>query len=235
MVVPSAKVGAGSGVAVVSPPASPPPEAQPASVRAPAAAKATRVSRVLFMSYQSFAVDRTARGGPSFMCPGRGAAAEVCQCSRIFDRKSLRPLALRVREELLGGRLFDDRAVGHEQHAVGGLAREAHLVGDDDHGHAVAGEADHDIEHLVDHLGVERAGRLVHQDELRDPSRASGRSRRAAADRRRAGPASSWPGWRRRRGPAAPSPSRRRPCATSCAPGSGRGSRSREPSCGRRG
>ena len=70
-------------------------------------------------------------------------------------------------EELLGGRLLDDRAVGHEEHAVGRLAGEAHLVGDDDHRHAVFGEADHHVEHLVDHLGVERAGRLVEEHQLR--------------------------------------------------------------------
>ena len=84
------------------------PEAQPASARAPAAAKATRVSRVLFMSYQSFAVNRTARGGPSFRvswprCGGRGVSV-----LEDLRQEVLRSLALRVREELLGGRLFDD-------------------------------------------------------------------------------------------------------------------------------
>ena len=43
------------------------------------------------------------------------------------------------------------------------LARETHLVGDDHHRHALARELDHDVEHLVDHLGVERRGRLVEQ------------------------------------------------------------------------
>jgi hypothetical protein len=43
------------------------------------------------------------------------------------------------------------------------LLREAHLVGDDDHGHARAGEVDHHVEHLGDHLGIERGGRLVEQ------------------------------------------------------------------------
>src|SRR5690606_31669159 len=46
-------------------------------------------------------------------------------------------IALRVREELLGRRLLDDAAVGHEHDAVGRFAGEAHLVGDDDHRHAV--------------------------------------------------------------------------------------------------
>ncbi len=37
---------------------------------------------------------------------------------------------------------------------------------DDDHGHPLVGEVDHDLEHLVDHLRVERAGRLVEKDEF---------------------------------------------------------------------
>ena len=46
-------------------------------------------------------------------------------------------------------------------------AREAHLVGDDEHRHARPGQLAHDLEHLVDHLGVERRGRLVEQHDLR--------------------------------------------------------------------
>ena len=51
----------------------------------------------------------------------------------------------------------------HEDHAVRDLAREAHLVRDHHHGHAFLGELDHHVEHLVDHLRVERRGRLVEQ------------------------------------------------------------------------
>ncbi len=43
------------------------------------------------------------------------------------------------------------------------LAREPHLVGDHHHRHALAREFDHYVEHLVDHLRVERGGRLVEQ------------------------------------------------------------------------
>ena len=35
------------------------------------------------------------------------------------------------------------------------------------HGHAVLGELHHGVEHLLDHLGVERRGRLVEQHDLR--------------------------------------------------------------------
>ena len=46
------------------------------------------------------------------------------------------------------------------------LAGEAHLVGDDDHRHAGGGELLHDVEHVADHLGVERRGRFVEQHHL---------------------------------------------------------------------
>ena len=59
--------------------------------------------------------------------------------------------------------VLDDPPLVHEDDAVGDLAREAHLVRDDDHRHAVLRQPDHDVEHLVDHLGVERRGRLVEQ------------------------------------------------------------------------
>ena len=51
----------------------------------------------------------------------------------------------------------------HEDHAVRDLARKAHLVRDDHHRHAFLREQHHDVEHLVDHLGVERRRGLVEQ------------------------------------------------------------------------
>ena len=35
-----------------------------------------------------------------------------------------------------------------------------------DHGHALVGELDHDVEHFLDHLRIERRGRLVEQHDL---------------------------------------------------------------------
>ena len=50
---------------------------------------------------------------------------------------------------------------------VGGLnGRNPHLVGYDDHGHAVAGEGDHGVEHFVHHFGVECTGGLVKKHDL---------------------------------------------------------------------
>src|SRR4051794_30891909 len=49
----------------------------------------------------------------------------------------LGPVTLGVGEELGGRCLFDELAVGHEDHAVGRVPGEAHLVRDHDHGHAL--------------------------------------------------------------------------------------------------
>src|SRR3712207_8428124 len=42
----------------------------------------------------------------------------------------------------------------------------SHLVGDDQHGHALAGEVGHHLQHLADHLRVERGGGLVEEHDL---------------------------------------------------------------------
>src|SRR6478672_3718920 len=102
----------------------------------------------------------------------------VVLCSRVCEGRRtsvledlaeevLGPVRGRVREELLGGVLLDDRAVGHEHDAVRGGAGKAHLVGDDDHRHALLGEVDHHVEDLLDHLRVECGGRLVEEHHLR--------------------------------------------------------------------
>jgi cysteine desulfurase / selenocysteine lyase len=52
---------------------------------------------------------------------------------------------LRAGEEGIGRRLLQQAALVHEQHAVGHVARESHLVRDADHGHAVARQASHHL------------------------------------------------------------------------------------------
>jgi hypothetical protein len=46
------------------------------------------------------------------------------------------------------------------------VAREAHLVGDDDHGLAAGGERAQRLQHLLRQLGVEGGGRLVEEEDL---------------------------------------------------------------------
>src|SRR5918992_2014951 len=77
-----------------------------------------------------------------------------------------RPLALRLREELVGGRLLDDLSIVDEHDAVAHLAREAHLVGHDGHRHSVARQVPHHVEHLPDHLRVQGGRGLVEEHEL---------------------------------------------------------------------
>src|SRR2546430_2467617 len=48
-----------------------------------------------------------------------------------------------------------------------GAAGKAHLVRHDHHGHAVLGEIGHDVEHLVDHLGIQGRGWLVEEHDPR--------------------------------------------------------------------
>jgi hypothetical protein len=68
---------------------------------------------------------------------------------------------LRRREDLLWRALLDDLPLVEEQHAVGHLARKPHLVRDHQHRHPALSQLDHDVEHLFDHLGIERRGWLV--------------------------------------------------------------------------
>ena len=89
-----------------------------------------------------------------------------------------------VAQHLRGCALLDDLAVVEEDDPVGHLPREADLVGHHDGRRAVACQAADDVEHLADELGVERARRLVEEQDLRR-ARVHGRWRRAAAGRPR--------------------------------------------------
>ena len=63
----------------------------------------------------------------------------------------------RMLEELVLRAILEDAAADvDEDHAVGDLARETHLVRDDHHRHAFLRKLLHDVEDLVDHLGIER-------------------------------------------------------------------------------
>ena len=48
----------------------------------------------------------------------------------------LRPWLFGLAEELLGRGVFDDDAAVHKQDTAGNVAREAHFVRDDQHGHS---------------------------------------------------------------------------------------------------
>jgi hypothetical protein len=81
--------------------------------------------------------------------------------ARQLRDEALRPCLLRRAEDLRRRAFLHDQPVIHEDHAVGGIARKAHLVAHHQHGHAAALELAHDIEHAADKLRVECGGRLV--------------------------------------------------------------------------
>src|SRR6478735_11646537 len=145
-------------LAVSSEPLSPASEPQAVSASASAAvAAAAPIRRVLICAFLP-------RGAAGAGCP-----AGCCVCWLVAEdlpEEVLGAVAARVGEELVGCGLLDDLAVGHEDDPVGGTAGEAHLVGDDDHRHAAAGQLGHHVEHLGDHLRVEGRGRLVEQHHL---------------------------------------------------------------------
>ena len=84
------------------------------------------------------------------------------QRSQLGDEGARARLAWRA-EDLLRRAFLDDQPVVHEDDAVGGVAREAHLVADHQHGHAAGLELAHHGEHRADQLRIERRGRLVEQ------------------------------------------------------------------------
>ena len=76
----------------------------------------------------------------------------------LFDmtEEVFRAVVLRMVEHFGRRALFDDDATLHEDDSVSNLAGEAHLVGDNDHGHAGFSQAAHNIKNAAHELGVER-------------------------------------------------------------------------------
>src|SRR5581483_1742452 len=88
--------------------------------------------------------------------------------------EELRALGLRIVEEGLGFVLLNDFATIHEDHTIGHGAGETHLVRHADHGHSRLRKLDYDVQHFLDHFGVERRGRLVEQHDFRVHAEGSG-------------------------------------------------------------
>ena len=71
------------------------------------------------------------------------------------------PFGAGGREEVGGAGLFHQLTSVHEHDTLGDPLGEAHLVGDDHHGHAVLGERAHDLQDFVPQLGVQCGKVLV--------------------------------------------------------------------------
>src|SRR5690606_7873953 len=121
-----------------------------------------------------------ASAAPSMTEPYRRRAPpakiDYARYSQHLGEERPGPLVLRVGEHLPGWPGLEDPPSVHEHQRVADLPREADLVGDHDHRHAVPGEVLHDVEHLADQLRVQGAGGLVEQHEL-------GPHRQGACDR----------------------------------------------------
>ena len=70
-------------------------------------------------------------------------------------------------DDLLRRALLDDHPLVHEDHLVGDVPGEAHLVGDHEHRHPLLRQLAHHVEHVLDQLRVEGAGDLVEEHQLR--------------------------------------------------------------------
>src|SRR5437763_4227020 len=76
-------------------------------------------------------------------------------------QKAAGTLVLDIAEDLLWWSLFNDHSFIHEDHMVSHFTGKAHLMGDNDHSHALVGQLTHDFEYLADQFGVEGRGGLV--------------------------------------------------------------------------
>ena len=100
--------------------------------------------------------------------PQRVAALRFLVSSHKEAREKFARLrVLRVFKNILRAALFADDAVGHKDDVRGNVARERHFVRYNDHRETVSGERAHNIEHLADHLRIERARRLVEEQHFR--------------------------------------------------------------------
>ena len=70
---------------------------------------------------------------------------------------------LGIDEDLRGSALFSDDAVLEIEDPVPHISGKTHLVGDDDHGHAVLGKLLHDLKHFACHLGIESGSGLIEE------------------------------------------------------------------------
>ena len=70
-------------------------------------------------------------------------------------------------EDLLWLALLQNVALGHKQHPVGYFPGKAHLVGNNDAGHAGFHQALDNIQHFTHHFGIQGGGRLIKEHHVR--------------------------------------------------------------------
>src|SRR5512139_2959054 len=78
-------------------------------------------------------------------------------------QKQLETLSLGGIEQLRRRTGLYDEAVVEERQAVGDVPRKIHLVGDNQHGHAIGSKITQDRQHLANEFGIERRRDFVQQ------------------------------------------------------------------------
>src|SRR5215207_6058137 len=134
-----------------------PPVVSSSSPASPQADRARTIDAAIaaHFAFRMFMLLPSPRGAGGGRSVGEDLREEVLGAGRLW-----------IGEELIGAVLLDDATVVHEQDAMGGGTREAHLVRDDDHRHAPLREVDHGVEDLLDHLRIKCGRRLVEEHDL---------------------------------------------------------------------
>src|SRR5438876_7994130 len=93
----------------------------------------------------------SSRRWPAQRLRGRSPADDLCEelCGARIARGA---------KEGLGRALLEDSAAVHEDDAICYLGGETHLMGHDQHGHAVLRQPPHHFQHLADELGIQGRG-----------------------------------------------------------------------------
>ena len=81
---------------------------------------------------------------------------------------------LRILDDLLRGALFDDDAIGHENHAIRDVFGEFDFMRDDNHRHVHGGEFADDFQNFASEFGIEGGGRFVEEENLRVVDKGAG-------------------------------------------------------------
>ena len=133
---------------------------------------------VVFFPWMGFTAGPMSARVVADLVLGRKPPVDLARVSALDMSVAGRSVTKNLAEEVtgaLGGRGVEDRlrwagldhgALVHHHHPVGDLADEAHLVADQDHGHAVGGEAADHVQDLAHQLRIERRGDLVEEQDL---------------------------------------------------------------------
>src|SRR2546428_8627994 len=89
----------------------------------------------------------------------QGTRLAILSPKNLADKRT-RAFLLRVVENLFGRAFFDDHSRVDEEDSARHVAREAHLMGYDDHGHPLPVQRGHHADALADAFRIEPSGRL---------------------------------------------------------------------------